>query len=192
MVPVSKRQPRRPLLVVEDNDDDETTRVYEGSLSGVLDAIEERWPDDYADAGPAERADESWNEVRPGMALSRTLRPLADGLRSFPFAYLFSIAALGMSGAAWYLSRSTPAETPRPAVAAQATPPVAAAAPKPPIAVAPAPAQPPAETAPATSVAVSKATQPMATQPVRKSPIDVMSLPVAPPAPNRPQARPAH
>ncbi len=170
---VAKRQIRRPALVIDD-DEDEATRVYAGSLTEAFDEMNERWPD--------ERPGDSWPDTRTGsgMALSRTLRPLAAGLRSFPFAYVFSIAALGMSGAAWYMSRTAPVE------AIQAP----AAAPKPTEPLAPAPAAAPAsaQIAPAASVVATKA---IVQAPARKAPIDVMSLPVAPPAPNRTPVRPA-
>jgi hypothetical protein len=176
---VPKRQTRLPAFVIDD-DENEKTRVYAGSWSGVLDAREERWPEEQP-----ERPSGSWSESRSGLALSRTLRPLAAGLRSFPFAYVFSIAALGMSGAAWYLSRTAPVDAGHPPAAA------APAKPSPPVAAAPPLAPPSAEIAQAASVAPPKPA-PAAQLPARKTPIDVMSLPVAPPAPaNRAPTRSA-
>jgi hypothetical protein len=180
---VPNRQTRRPALVIDDDDEDEKTRVYAGSLSGVLDALEERWPEERP-----EQPSGSWSESRSGLALSRTLRPLAAGLRSFPFAYVFAIAALGMSGAAWYLSRTAPVDAGPPAAAAAAP---AGAKASQPVAAAPPVAQASAEIAPAASVAPAKPA-PVAQPPTKKTPIDVMSLPVAPPAANRTTVRSTH
>jgi hypothetical protein len=107
------------------------------------------------------------------VALSKTLRPMAERFERFPFAYLFSTVALVIAGVALYFARTAPPETVRPAAV-----PTAEVAPPPPPVVPPSTndARP---TPSATRLIV-----------VGKPPIDVMSLPVAPPAPpSRPRPR---
>jgi hypothetical protein len=94
--------------------------------------------------------------------LSRTLRPIAEGIRAFPFAYFFSTIALGVAGVALYYARALPFEPAR-KVAATKTIDVAPAPPPrpPPLVLSIAPPPPAASSKPS---------------------IDVMSLPTAPPA----------
>jgi hypothetical protein len=121
---------------------------------------------------PRERPSDS----KAAFVLSKTLRPIAATLRWFPLAYVLSTAALVVAGLALYFARTAPNEPPRAAAAPSSSVEVAA----PPSPAPPPPVPPP----PAPSASVVRA-QPATTG---KSPIDVMSLPIAPPA-SRPKPR---
>jgi hypothetical protein len=111
-----------------------------------------------------------------GLALSITLHPLAARLRSFSLVNAFACAALALAGIAWYLSKTLPPE-PVVATAAPSIPEEISAPPEP-------PASPSAEI-PAAAPAVPAAAPavPAAAPPgiVSKQPIDIFSLPPAPP-----------
>jgi hypothetical protein len=92
--------------------------------------------------------------------LSRTLSPIAEGIRAFPFAYFFSTIALAVAGVGLYYARALPFEPARKGAAKSVD-----VAPPPP------PRPPP--------LVLSIAPPPPA--PSGKAPIDVMNLPTAPP-----------
>jgi hypothetical protein len=114
------------------------------------------WPEP-----PAQLKDRP-RDTRSGIALSRTLRPLAAGLRSFSLVHVLALAALALAGIALFLARTTPPES----VGAAAAPSTAREISAP---AEPSPASPPA--------AVTATARHVASKP----PIDVNSLPVAPP-----------
>ncbi len=108
------------------------------------------------------------HEANSGWARSSVLRPLAARLRAFPLAYALSVVALAVAGIAWYLAQATPPESAAARAASSTTLPTAAS-----VALPPAPpAEPPSD-------AVTTAPPHVV---VSKPPIDVLSLPVAPPA----------
>jgi len=104
-----------------------------------------------------------------GLALSITLHPLAARLRSFSLVNAFAFTALALAGIAWYLSKTLPPE-PVVATAAPSIPEEISAPPEPPAAAS---AEIPAAV-PAVPVAAPAGI-------VSKQPIDVFSLPPAPP-----------
>ncbi len=113
------------------------------------------------------------------LAVSKTLRPMAAGLRDFPFAYVLSMIALAVAGVSLYLARTAPSDAQR---AAAAGPVIAAPKPTPPLEIRP-PARPavsaeldrPAASPPSGIVHIPPTTS-------GRPPIDIMSLPIAPPA----------
>lgn len=109
-------------------------------------------------------------DTRSGIALSRTLRPLAAGLRSFSLVHALALAALAIAGIALFLARTTPPESVVAAAAPSMTAEISAPA-------EPLPASPPE--------AVTSTARRVASKP----PIDVNSLPVAPPPVVQPSLR---
>jgi hypothetical protein len=104
-----------------------------------------------------------------GLALSITLHPLAARLRSFSLVNAFACAALALAGIAWYLSKTLPPE-PVVATAAPSIPEEISAPPEPPPSA-------PAEITAAPPLGIVTAPPGI----VGKQPIDVFSLPPAPP-----------
>jgi hypothetical protein len=146
------KSPTRRIVVSDDDDDFKTTLWVRGSSVFPLVPKESSFP-----LVPRDRPSDS----KPAPAVSRTLRPIAEGIRSFPFAYFFSTIALGVAGVALYYARALPFEPHRTA----ATRAVDVAPPPPP--------RPP-------PLVLSIAPHPTAA-PSSKPPVDVMSLPTAPP-----------
>jgi hypothetical protein len=122
-------------------------------------------------------------DSKASMALSRTLQPLAAGLRSpllIPtIVYALSMVALAVSGIAWHLSRRLPSEPAQRAVASSMPSEISVDA-TPLAPSASAEATPPAPSTPATRVAPEVGSKP---------PIDVMRLPVAPQTAAQPAGR---
>jgi len=116
-------------------------------------------------------------DTMSGLSLSLTWRPLAARLRSVSLLQVFAFAALAVAGIAWYLSKTLPPET----AAARSAPSIPAQS-------IPAPSIP----APSIPEEISAPPEPRALAPVEvttvapraasKPPIDVSSLPLAPPA----------
>jgi hypothetical protein len=131
-------------------------RVEIGDAEDTLRDARVPWPEP-----PAELKDRP-RDSRSGIALSRTLRPLAAGLRSFSLVHALALAALALAGIALFLARTTPPES----VGAVAARPTAREISAP---AEPSPASPPA--------AVTATARHVASKP----PINVNSLPVAPP-----------
>src|SRR6266478_4636302 len=109
-------------------------------------------------------------DSKTSLALSRTLQPLAAGLRSpllIPtIVYALSMIALTISGIAWYLSRTMPSDSSHRAVAFSTPSEVAVLAPS-----------------------ASAEAPPPSPEIVNKAPIDVMHLPVAPQGATQPAPR---
>jgi hypothetical protein len=169
-------------LLDEEEENEKTTLWVRGSSAFPLVPKKKPLP-----LVPRERSSDS----KAAVVLSKTLRPLAATLRWFPLSYVLSIVALVVAGVALYFARTTPNEPARAAAPAPSSVELAAPsqpAPPPPAPAATAPAVPahalPAAVVPAPSASVARPA-PTSTS---KPPIDIMSLPVAPPAPAR--ARP--
>jgi len=115
-------------------------------------------------------------DTMSGFATSLTWRPLAARLRSISLLHAFAFAALAVAGIAWYLSKTLPPEP----VSARSAPSLPAAATPPPSVPSPSiPEEVSAPPEPRTLAPVEVTT--VAPRAASKPPIDVSSLPLAPP-----------